>query len=247
MKKFSSIRFWEVDSARGIAIILMVIFNWSFALHYLNVYTLDGGWVFWYLFPRLIGGMFILIAGISLTLSYSRVRDTARKQVYAKYLKRGLKVFSIGLGITLVTWVLYPGDFILFGILHLMGLSIAVSPIFFRFKNANLIIGLAIIFAGFYLGTLHFDFPWLLWLGFVPANFFTLDYFPFLPWFGFLLIGLFIGNTVYADGKRKLSINFPGPVLKHLCRLGRNSLLLYVIHQPILVGLLYLLGIPLFP
>ncbi len=65
----------EIDFARGLAVILMVLFNWSFAISFLGIYTIPGGAVYWQLFPRLIGGAFIFLAGLSIMLSYVRMKN----------------------------------------------------------------------------------------------------------------------------------------------------------------------------
>jgi uncharacterized membrane protein len=85
----------------------------------------------------------------------------------------------------------------------------------------------------------------LLWLGFVPYNFYTLDYFPIFPWFGLVLIGIFLGNKFYQDGKRGFKLpDLSGSFIVDLLgTLGRNSLAIYLVHQPIIVATLFLLGI----
>ncbi|MCY3710642.1 MAG: heparan-alpha-glucosaminide N-acetyltransferase domain-containing protein, partial [Caldilineaceae bacterium] len=69
-------------------------------------------------------------------------------------------------------------------------------------------------------------------------------YFPFPHWFAIFLIGVFVGTVFYEGGARKLPLPnlggiFPFPVLQFL---GRHSLVIYVIHQPMLIGLLLLTG-----
>ncbi|MBU3904917.1 MAG: DUF1624 domain-containing protein [Nanoarchaeota archaeon] len=234
-------RFWEIDFLRGIAIILMIIFNWSYTLKYFNLYTIQSGWTYWYLFPRFIGGMFIFLVGLSLILSYNRVKHKSIKEIYLKYLKRGLKIFGLGLGITFITWILFPSTFIIFGILHLIGFSIILAIPFLNFKKLNLILGLLLIGSGIYLQN-TIKIPLLLWL--IPQSFPTFDYFPILPWFGIVLIGLFAGNTLYRKNKRTFNINdySETSIIKHISYLGKYSLILYLIHQPILVALLFILG-----
>ncbi len=244
-------RFWEIDFARSVAIVLMVIFNWSFTLSYLGVlwqgdWLLSGSggfhWFFWWLFPRIIGGLFIFIAGISLTLSYNRISNWSSKRIYLKYLKRGGFIFLLGIGITLVTWLMYPDYFIVFGILHLIGLSIILSIPFLRSKYISLVIGLILMVAGAFLQMFSFGFPQLLWLGFTPAGFSTFDYWPLLPWFGLMLIGISAGNFGY---NKKRTFKLPElPRTRGLGFLGRHSLVIYLIHQPILLIVLYLLGFP---
>ena len=230
-------RLFEIDFLRGLAVVLMVVFNWSFTLRFLDIFTIDGGWLYWWLFPRVVGGLFVFLAGLSIVLSYNRVKDKSRGFIYKKYLLRGGKIFSIGLGITVVTWLSFPSYTIWFGILHLIGVSIVLSVLFFRFRRLLLIAGLAILFFGFYFDTLNFNFSNLLWLGLKPLEFQTFDHWPLLPWFGLFLVGMFVGK-IYAERRTNLQM----PVLKGISFLGRHSLIAYIIHQPLLILVLQLLG-----
>mgnify|MGYP005844632881 CR=1 FL=1 len=234
-------RFWEIDACRGIFVILMIFFNYSFALKYLGIFTLvaASNWLYWYLFPRIIGGTFIFIAGISLTLMYNKYHNLR------PIVLRGLKIFAYGLGITLVTWLFFPDVFVRFGILHLIGASIILSLPFLRFREINILFGAILAAAGFYLQTISFDFSWLLWLGFIPHNFYTFDYFPILPWFGVMVIGIGFGNMLYPSGKRCFIIHesLKNPLACYLAFIGRNSLIFYLAHQPILILVLILSGL----
>jgi uncharacterized membrane protein len=235
-------RFWEIDLLRGIAIVLMIIFNYSFALSYLNVYNFNGGWLYWDLFPRFIATLFISIAGLALTLNYNQTKD--KKKVFL----RGLKIFGAGLLITFVTFLTFPGAFIVFGILHLIGISIILGLFFLNFKRLNILLGLSLIALGIYLQNFIFDFKWLLWLGFTPENFYTFDYFPILPWFGVFLIGLYLGNVFYKNGKRIYKIKDFSNVsfVRFFSFLGRKSLIIYLLHQPFLIMILLISGFKIF-
>jgi uncharacterized membrane protein len=190
--------------------------------------------------------MFISISGLSLTISYTQTKNKA--EAHKKIFMRGLKIFSFGVLITSITFLTFPEAFIIFGILHLIGFSIIFGQFFLKFKKMNLLLGLIIILLGFYLQNFRFDFPWLLWLGFIPKDFFTFDYFPILPWFGVSLLGIFFGNVLYNKGKRNFKIrDFSNSVaVKFLSFLGRNSLTIYLLHQPLLILLLLILGFKLF-
>jgi uncharacterized membrane protein len=238
-------RFWEIDILRGIAIILMIIFNYSFALYYLNMYAFNGGFLYWYVFPRFIGGMFIFISGLSLTLFYSQKKG---KEFHKKFFSRGLKIFSLGILITIITYLTFPEAFIIFGILHLIGISIILGQFFLKYKRLNLLLGLLLIAIGFYLQNFRFDFPWLLWLGFIPKNFYTFDYWPILPWLGVTLLGVYFGNVLYKNGRRNFKIRdfSNSSVVKFLDFLGRNSLTIYLLHQPLLILILLVLGFKIF-
>lgn len=228
-------RLWEIDASRGLAVILMVFFNYSFALDYFHIYRITEGWLYWWLFPRLVAGAFILLAGLSLTLSYSKNKKSG------KHIRRGLKVFGFGIIITIATWLFLPSGTILFGILHLIGLSVILSLFFVRLKPHQLaVIGLIIAIAGFYINQFFFGFSWLLWLGLVPSGFYTLDYFPLLPWFGIFLIGMALGKNSYRNGKSRIKQK---RCSSFFCILGRHSLLIYLTHQLILIAILYALGL----
>jgi len=219
-------RFWEVDALRGIAIVMMIAFHLAFDLSYFGNYDLNIHSGLWRLFGRATASIFILLTGISLSLSHSRSATGMEK-----YLKRGLKIFCWGLLITLITRLFFPAEFIIFGILHFIGLSIILSYPFLGQKRWNLIIGLAIIIVG-----LSLKGP----LPLFPTPFRTFDYFPLFPWFGLIPIGIFLGNSLYPNHTRRFSI----PELSTpLSLLGRHSLLIYLLHQPVLIALLYALGI----
>ncbi|MBN2111406.1 MAG: DUF1624 domain-containing protein [Methanosarcinaceae archaeon] len=239
-------RFWELDVFRGIAIILMVTYHFFFDLFYLGIYETDIHSGVLHFIGRSAAIVFIFLVGLSLTLSYSRTRlsEGGRQNLFPKFLKRGAAIFSWGLVITFVTGTLLERGMIVFGILHLIGISIIFAYPFLKFRSRPLIVGLSILFTGFFTEGAYVDFPWMLWLGLKPFGFYTLDYFPLIPWFGLVLLGVFAGNTLYAGYQRRFRIcdcenKTVALVLGHL---GKRSLLIYLVHQPVIVGLLVLLG-----
>jgi uncharacterized membrane protein len=236
-------RFWEIDFLRGIAIIMMIVFHFLFDLSYFSIYSVDVYSGFWWLFARVTAMIFIFLVGISLTLSYSRIRDgVSRVDIARKYMFRGAKIFVYGLLITLATWLFLQSGFIVFGVLHFIGIAIIISWPLLNRRRLLLVLGVVFILVGVYLQSFTVGFPWLLWLGLRPELFYTLDYFPLLPWMGVILIGMFFGKMFYPDGKQAIK-NRSGPVISQLSFLGRHSLVIYLLHQPVLIALLYLLGI----
>lgn len=229
-------RFWEIDFVRGVALVMMIFFHILFDIYYIKGFRLIKNNLFWLLFPRLTASIFIVVSGVCLSIIYQRDREK-RANLFLKYLKRGLKIFSIGIMITIATFLFIRKDFIIFGILHFLGLSSIMIYPFLRFKEANLILGPSFIFIGLFLSQYSFNFPHLLFLGFAPNNFSTLDYFPIFPWFGLILIGIFLGSLLYKDGKRCFKIMDISSIklVKLLCILGRNSLKIYLAHQPIII------------
>lgn len=228
-------RFWEIDFLRGIAILLMIVSNFVTDLDFFGVYDAP---LYWQVFARITASLFVFLAGVSLALSYSRVKKG--NDLHMKYFFRGARIFSWGMAITLATWLFMKEGFVVFGVLHLIGLSIILAYPLLKFMYSNLILGIIFVVLGLYINQFAFGFPWLLWLGFIPAGFYSVDYFPLLPWFGIVLIGLFFGNLLYPDGKRRIR-ETENPAINMLAFLGRNSLRIYLIHQPVLIGLVYIL------
>lgn len=240
-------RFWEIDFLRGIAILMMILFHFLFDITYFGEYDFNVYSGLWLYFARATATIFILLVGISLTLSFSRakIKQKTGKKLFIKYLKRGFGIFSWGLLITLLTWIFLRNDLIIFGILHFIGISIILAYPFLELRSWNFLIGIFFISFGMYLKKFTLSFPWLIWLGLRPENFYPLDYFPIFPWFGVILIGIFIGNLLYTNCKRRFKLpdlsNFP--LIGASCFLGKYSLLIYLIHQPILLALLHFFGI----
>lgn len=144
--------------------------------------------------------------------------------------------------VTLVFWVLDLGA-VVFGILHLIGASIVLAYPLLRLKLANLLLGLLLVAVGVYVLSqgLYAEGVWLAPLGVRPEGLYMPDYRPLLPWFGVVLLGLFFGNAVYLP-RRVKSISAP-PYAAPLAFLGRHTLLIYLVHQPVLISALWILGI----
>lgn len=238
MNNFIEKRFWEIDFLRAIAVIMMIIFHALYDFNYFNIYKFNVNAGFWLYFARATASIFIFLVGISLILSFSKAKNNS----YSKYFKKGLKVFFLGLIISLVTYLFLEKGFIIFGILHFIGISVILSYPFLKLKRLNLVLGVVLILIGIYLNEFQFSFNWLLWAGLKPQNFYTLDYFPLLPWFGVVLFGIFFGNALYKDYKRRFKLpNLTKfSIIRKLCFVGQNSLIIYLIHQPILIILLYI-------
>lgn len=235
------VRFQELDALRGVSIIMMVIFHFLFDINFFGIYKIALYEGFLLLFQRTIITTFLVVVGISLHISYARLEDKSFANILKKYFKRSVSLFAIALLITGVTYIYLQGNgFILWGIIHLIALSVLLAIFFFRFFYLNLFLGLLTIAFGFITDSIVVDFPYLLWLGVKFPNFYSVDYVPLIPWFGLVLVGLFFGKFLYPNGKRRFNIVLDFRWSEVLSYLGRNSLLIYIIHQPILIGLMYL-------
>jgi uncharacterized membrane protein len=238
-------RFPEIDIARGVAVIMMVVFHITFDLNYLGIVALPVSQGFLRLLALTTAGLFLFIVGISLSISSAHARKVlSKKDFIFKYLGRGAFIFLIGLAITLVTWLLLPGGFVIFGILHLIGLAVFISPLYTGRYWPNLLAGAVIIALGPLVAGLRGN-ALLLWLGVQPPSFYSVDFTPVFPWLGVVLLGVFLGMTLYPQGKRRET--FPSVSARLLEFMGRHSLAIYLIHQPIIIGILLLLFPGMFP
>ena len=229
-------RIWELDAARGLALIGMLVVHFLYDLTDLTgvlIWQEPG----WFLFMKnRCGAVFLVISGISATLG-------------SHSLRRGCQVLACGLLCTAVTYGMYALGFadqsivIYFGVLHCLGICMVLWHWLKRLNNRLLLgLGIVLALAGLYVETLYFDVSgWLIPLGLCPEWFESSDYFPLLPNLGFFLVGAWIGRQVYKDKQTR----FPGVNEKYyrpLCALGRSSLWVYLLHQPVLAGIAMLIA-----
>ncbi|HCT36982.1 MAG TPA: hypothetical protein DF292_08140 [Firmicutes bacterium] len=229
-------RFWEIDLIRGVAIVLMVIFHLLFDLceyHYFPIDYTSGLPAF---IGRMAGTLFILTAGISSLFSRSNV-------------KRGLRVFAIGMLLTVATYVLDQGLFIKFGILHFLGLVMILHPLLNKLKTDWLaIMGTIILVVGHFFSQVTIPVGFLFPLGLMELGFCSLDYYPLLPWLGVFMYGMILARVFYQEGQDGRGGIKKRPEAARAYRanlltyIGRHSLIIYLAHQPILIGLLWVLN-----
>ena len=230
-------RIWELDVLRGVCILGMVVVHLIYDLQtFFSLPFLADSRLF-DLIKQWGGVLFLLISGICVTLGSHPVR-------------RGLIVFACGLICSAVTAGMYflnmadKSIIIYFGVLHCLGVCMLLWPLFKRLPVWALgLLGLGLTVLGLWIsGNVVLDFPWLIPLGLVPEDFASSDYFPLLSNLGFFLVGAFLGKTLYRKKETLLPrVNPANPVLAFFTRLGKWSLPVYLLHQPIITGLLYLI------
>ena len=218
-------RFLLIDVLRGFTVVLMIIFHFSFDLNYFRVVVFDIlHHPFWYLFPRVIVFLFLFATGMSLQIAHSE------KIHWRKFLKRlGLLVFW-ALIISATTYFLFPDYWIYFGTLHAIAVVSVISLFFLNRPYVSLVVALALFLPSIFL---DYNLPWFE----LPHP--SWDYISPFPWMGASLIGIF---AVHKGMHQKfflspVKLNTPVRCLKFL---GQHSLIIYLIHQPILFGLVAL-------
>ncbi len=233
-------RFWELDLARAAAAIGMIAYNWAFALNYFGRadFDLNSG-ALWAL-GRMVAFGFVFIAGVSMAISFENAsRKLKPSALRRKYLKSGLKIFLFGVCITIATYLFDPKATIWFGVLHLIGISalLAYPLLKNQVKTSTLILlSIPILVAGSYLQNFSFDSPVLLWLGLWPSGWYTFDYFPLLPWAGIFFLGIAMGMKLLRHHAMHNYPAKPSPLLYTALLFGRNTLAIYLIHQPLLLA-----------
>jgi uncharacterized membrane protein len=230
------VRFSEIDALRGSAVIAMIVFHAFYDLNFVGYVNIEFSSGFWWFFPRVIASVFIFVAGVSLSLSYS-----GGKVSFSHYLRRGLMLFSLGLVITVVTYLFVPYAYIRFGILHFMGVATIMVFPFLRSDSSALIAAVLSLILGLKLRDVYSPFPYLLWMGVKPISFYTLDYFPIFPWLGLMLFGIAMGNLLYPNHQSRWNVRELW-ALNPLAVIGRHSLLIYLLHQPVLLFFIMLIG-----
>lgn len=235
-----------IDYFRGIALIYMIFYHTLFDLAY--VVPKEWGRALYYANEDIVifdTSSFILLAGISCAFSRSNLR-------------RGGRLLAIAMAFTMVTAFFFPGEAIYFGILHLLGTGMVIYGAFDEFfKKLPAAIMLPLCVAVFALtycvsngfvgikGLFEIPLPQelltnnLLYpFGFIKAGFMSVDYVPLLPWFFLFLGGAYIGGLIVKYREKLPNFCYADP-LPWLGFIGRHTLIVYIIHQPIILGVLY--------
>jgi uncharacterized membrane protein len=232
-KAASPTRIPGLDALRGLAIVAMVAYHFCFDLRYFGVTQSDFEHDLRWLAARtLILSSFLLIAGISAVL--------ARGQAFpfTHWLRHIGIIVAAAVLVSAASWLMFPGSFIWFGVLHAIALSLLLAKPLLRRPIPAAIIGMGVIVIGLTYANPLFDNRILGWIGFMTGKPITEDYVPLFPWAGVLLVGVTLGHALVRSRFAALAplARAPAP----LRSLGRHSLIVYLLHQPLLIGLLWL-------
>ncbi len=212
----------------------MVAYHFCFDLQYFRV----AHWDFyndplWLNARTLILSSFLLIAGVSLVLA-----DRGNASL-ARFWRHVAIIGACAVAVSVASYALFPASWIWFGVLHAIAVSLVLSRPLVRRPAVALIVGGVVIAAGNLFAHPSFDSPALGWLGFMTAKPRTEDYVPLFPWTGVVLLGIAAGHALVSAKFRPIA--FAGTWPRWIAWLGRHSLATYMIHQPLLIGVLSLI------
>lgn len=225
-------RLIAIDVARGIAVVAMVIYHSAWDLSELAFVDTDiRASLAWSMFARTIAASFLVLSGVGLVLAH---REAVR---FRAFLRRTAFLGGAAAIVTLVTRFAFPDSYIYFGILHNIALSSLIALPFVRAPGSVTALAAAcVLFAPLALEGPTFDQPLLAFLGLgtnVPV---TNDYVPVFPWTGFVLAGVAAARLAAALTAGSGRERAPPRLARALAWLGRKSLAVYLLHQPLIFG-----------
>jgi uncharacterized membrane protein len=234
-----SFRLAIIDVVRGVAILAMVVYHFSWDLSANSLIAVDVSVdLGWRIFARTIAATFLVLVGLNLVLAE---RNGFRA---APYFRRLAIILAAAVVVSAGTYWFQPESFVFFGILHCIAATSILALPFIRAP-----VWLTAIVAVFFLAGAHFlagpffDSYWWYWLGLSTDPPITVDYVPIFPWFGAVLFGVVAGRLVLGHLEWPLwRWRGDGRIARLLALAGRWSLALYLIHQPILVGILFVVA-----
>lgn len=229
-------RFAGIDALRGLAVAQMIAYHFIYDLNYyrwLQLFmTREQPWVGW---RTAIVSQFLFLVGVSLVLRH------AFKPAWPDFWRRWAQIGGAALLVSAGSAAMFHDRFIFFGILHYIAVGLIVARLMLPLGRANLLLGIAVIVAGLTLKDPAFNPRALAWIGFSAQRPPTEDFVPLFPWLGATLIGVGFGTVWqrrgFAVAPALAALNAAPPRL--LVLLGTWALTIYLVHQPILLGLLW--------
>jgi len=227
-------RLQQIDIIRGAALLGMILYHIIFDLIYFGVLPSNSvSQSSWQLFTTLIAGTFLILVGISLVLSFETLpKKMKQPQIIMKYSKRGLLILLYGMAISVMSYFFISETaFVRFGILHLIGTAVILMIPFLLHRAWLLWAALGTVLVTPFI-TNNSCIDALYPLGCQTSISAAVDYFPLFPWISFVFVGAYIAHVLKLHNDTLPASNHQA--LSFMAYLGRNSLIIYLIHQPII-------------
>jgi uncharacterized membrane protein len=221
-------RSYEVDVLRGSAIVLMVIFHFCYNLAAFDWWDINTDkQIEWRIFRKIIVTSFLLAVGMSSYLAYSKQLNVL------KLAKSTFKLMVIAALITAGSLFMYPTTWVYFGIIHFIAVALPISVLFVRLPHTALIVGVTCLIS-YQLGWISMNPIWSWSTNYIDLPKVTTDLVTFIPWISAVLMGIYLMHKKLFDVTITLN-----KLTKTLALLGQHSLAIYLIHQPIMYGIMF--------
>jgi uncharacterized membrane protein len=231
-------RFDRLDALRGLAIVWMALFHFSFDLNHHGLLTPRQNFYgdpFWTVQRSVIVSLFLFCAGLGQAVAMGAGQGWPRFS--PRFWRRWAMVAGCAVLVSAGSALMFPRSWISFGVLHGIAVMLILCRLAAPLRAWLWLLGALALLLPMWLQHPVFDNRWLNWVGLVTRKPITEDYVPVLPWLGVMLWGLAAGQWLLAHRRPWLAGTLPG-ALQPLALLGRWSLSFYMLHQPILIGLI---------
>jgi len=232
-----STRLAVLDLARGLAVVAMAVYHFSWDLSwfaFVDWPVAQGPG--WRSFAALIAGSFLFVAGISLDLAHHKgIR-------WRPFWRRFAVIVAAAAAVSLVTYFTFGNSFVRFGILHCIAAASLIALPFTRWPLiATALAAIFVLTLPLWASSFVFNGQLWLWTGLGTPDFGSVDYVPLAPWSGLTLAGVAVSNLFRtARIWEKLSaLRLTDPLGRFTRFIGRHSLPIYLLHQPVLYGLVW--------
>lgn len=219
-------RLYLLDFLRGLLLLIMVIYHYTFNLSYFFNYPIDLDAFFLKIIPPVFSSCFLLVSGYSSTLSRNSF-------------KRGTYILYWAMVVTIVTFIFIPEAPVYFGILHCIGLMMILSRYLKKLPDIFLIImSVSFFILGYITKNYYLNHNLFLFLGITSSSFASVDFYPLIPHGAFFILGTLLGRKKIPD----ILFTYPkNKIGEALTLAGKNSLKVYLLHQPLFFLFYYLI------
>ena len=238
------VRFDAVDALRGAAIVWMTAFHFSFDLNQFG-YIQQNFYVdsVWTMQRAAIVSMFVFCAGLSQAIAAQQGQTSQR------FWRRWMQVAGCALLVSAASYWMYPKSFIYFGVLHAIAVMLVIVRATIGWGLWLWPLGAFAIAIPLIAASAHIYWPEVNflnektfnWLGLISRKPITEDYVPLLPWLGVMWWGVAAGQFWLARSKSWMTLPI-SRMLSPVAWLGRWTLSWYMLHQPLLIGVLMALA-----
>ena len=216
-------RFYEIDTLKGIAVILMVIFHFFYLVSKMEIKDINTRCGPLYASAKTAHCLFIFLVGVNLAISYKKFKEKNREdfendknKYYSKYLSKTFKRIAVlvvaAASVSILSYLAFKNLYVKFGIFHFIAAAVLLTTPIVGSKYLSLTLSaiIGLLYTIFNSGKMrnftsiacHKSPIFCFITGIFNTKFSSLDHFSLVPYLGLVAFGIFIGNTLYTDKER---------------------------------------------